>query len=72
MHQGWEHVSVSCKTRCPTCNEMCKVNNLFWMRSEVVVQYHPSEANYVNLHDYCLHMWKPPHEVIMPPKHLVG
>lgn len=57
--QGWEHVSVSCKTRCPSWDEMCFVKDLFWDENEVVVQYHPRKSSYVNMHPNCLHLWKP-------------
>ena len=57
---GWEHVSVSLnRDRCPLWEEMCKIKALFWGPEDVVVQYHPAESNYVNLHPYCLHLWRP-------------
>ena len=55
----WEHVSVSLKDRTPTWKEMCIVKRLFWNDDEVVVQYHPAKSDYVNFHQYCLHLWKP-------------
>lgn len=30
----WEHVSVSCKQRCPNWLEMCFVKSLFWDEEE--------------------------------------
>ena len=72
--EGWEqsklpmppfdHVSVSVLMngkqldRCPTWEEMCYVKDLFWNDDETVVQYHPPKTNHVNIHKYCLHMWK--------------
>jgi hypothetical protein len=56
--QGWEHVSVSFKTRCPKWDEMCYIKDLFFNEDEVVVQYHPKKSEYVNLHNNCLHMWR--------------
>lgn len=73
--RGWEHVSVSVfkKDRCPTWNEMCFVKDLFWNPDEVVIQYHPAEKDYVSMHDYCLHLWRPVHdEIPTPPPILVG
>ncbi len=60
---GWEHVSVSLKNRCPNWREMCLVKNLFWNDDEECIQFHPKESEYINLHNYCLHIWKPPIEV---------
>lgn len=72
---GWEHVSVSIKNsnRCPTWPEMCYVKSLFWDEDSCVVQYHPPKSQYVNNHDYCLHMWRPYSIVMpMPPSWMVG
>ena len=56
--EGWEHVSVSHKDRCPTWEEMCKVKDLFFNPEEVVVQFHPRQSEYVNVHPHCLHLWR--------------
>lgn len=57
---GWEHVSVSIEGshKCPSWEEMCIVKRLFWDDNECVVQFHPEEEKYVNLHSGCLHLWK--------------
>lgn len=69
----WEHVSVSTALRCPTWDEMCMVKSLFWDREDVVVQYHPRESEYVNLHEFCLHLWRPLHVTLPePPMIAVG
>lgn len=69
---GWEHVSVSTATRCPTWDEMCRVKDLFWAEDETVIQFHPPRSEYVNNHQFCLHLWKPPYEVALPPSIFVG
>lgn len=70
---GWEHVSVSCKTRCPSWSEMCFVKDVFWDDEEVVVEYHPPRSQYVNNHPHCLHLWRPIGiEIPLPPTILVG
>ena len=70
---GWEHVSVSMKGRCPRWQEMCYIKSLFWDDEEVVIQYHPKKSEYVNLHPYCLHLWKPIGiDIPTPPKEMVG
>lgn len=56
--EGWEHVSVSLRNRCPTWDEMCLVKDIFWRDDECAVQFHPPKSEYVNLHPYCLHLWK--------------
>lgn len=70
----WEHVSVSTPVRCPTWEEMCFVKSLFWLPHECVVQFHPPEAEYVNQHPYCLHLWRPlePLRIPRPPTIAVG
>lgn len=69
----WEHVSVSLEDRCPTWEEMCWVKSLFWEPEECVVQYHPPESEYVNRHQFCLHLWRPlGAEVPRPPRIAVG
>jgi hypothetical protein len=57
MSEGWEHVSISTRRRCPNWQEMCFVKDLFWNETECVIQFHPPKADYVNNHPYCLHLW---------------
>ena len=60
---GWEHVSVSPanreRKRAPTWEEMCEIKHMFFHEDEMVVEYHPAKADYVNLHPLCLHLWRP-------------
>jgi hypothetical protein len=71
--EGWEHVSVSTRRRCPNWPEMCFVKSLFWAPDETVVQFHPPEADYVNNHSFCLHLWRDTQkEPRRPPAILVG
>lgn len=70
---GWEHVSVSTQSRCPTWEEMSMLKDMFWDDSETVVQYHPKKSEYVNNFPYCLHLWKKNDtEYELPPRILVG
>lgn len=64
---NWEHVSVSLSDRCPTWPEMCFVKHLFWHSSEIVIQFHPAKAAYVNTHQYCLHLWRHRKGKVMTP-----
>ena len=59
--EGWEHVSVSTRGRCPNWDEMVFVKNLFWGPDDVVMQLHPPQSAYVNNHPHCLHLWRPQH-----------
>lgn len=69
----WEHVSVSLPHRCPTWEEMCRVKDLFWDSTDCVMQLHPPEADWVNNHSFCLHLWRPiGAEIPRPPDYLVG
>lgn len=71
--EGWEHVSVSFPTRCPSWAEMAHIKGLFWDAGDCVVQFHPPESEYVNNHPYCLHLWRPTgHDIPTPPSILVG
>lgn len=57
---GWEHVSVTTdRLTAPTWGQMCMIKSMFWDEEDVVVQYHPSKADYVNKHPGCLHLWRP-------------
>lgn len=70
---GWHHVSVSTSNRCPKWNEMCEIKDMFFERDEMVIQYHMPENDNINLHQYCLHMWKPTEEKVpVPPSWMVG
>ena len=72
---GWEHVSVSTATRCPTWEEMCEVKGRFWDPEDCVVQFHPPRSKYINCHPFCLHLWRPVAAadwVPLPPVYLVG
>jgi len=66
---GWDHVSVSLKNRCPTWEEMCTIKDMFFNPNECCIEYHPAKKDYVNLHPYCLHIWKPKdRELPTPPR----
>jgi hypothetical protein len=76
---GWEHVSVHVNRkdgpRTPTWDEMCHVKAIFWDEDDVVVQFHPRRADYVNFHAHTLHLWRPvgvefptPHPVMVGPR----
>ena len=71
FHKGWEHISVSVVDRCPTWDEMSFVRDMFWRDDELVLQFHPPRAVYVNQHAFCLHLWKSSQRVKLPPRDFV-
>ncbi len=72
ISEGWEHVSISTRRRCPNWIEMCFVKDLFWSEDECVVQFHPPKSEYVNNHPNCLHLWRQKSGFPTPPSILVG
>jgi hypothetical protein len=70
---GWEHVSVSLKNRCPNWEEMCYVRSLFWDEEDTVIQFHVPKSQHINNHPYCLHLWRKKDAVVeLPPSIAVG
>lgn len=70
---GWEHCSVSMPNRCPSWEQMCSMKELLWNDDEVCMQLHPAKKDYINIHNYCLHIWKPiDKEIPTPPSIMVG
>lgn len=70
---GWEHVSVSRQDRCPTWSEMCQIKDMFWDGEDCVIQFHPPRSEYVNIHPYCLHLWREVgKDFLRPPRVMVG
>jgi len=70
---GWEHVSVSRKNRCPNWAEMEFIKRKFWRDDEVAMQLHVKPKNQINCHPYALHIWRPyDAEIPVPPQYMVG
>lgn len=71
--EGWEHVSVSHPKRCPTWDEMCAIKSIFWDEDDCAMQLHPPRSQWVNNHQFCLHLWRPASaEIPRPPSWMVG
>lgn len=74
--EPWEHVSVSLldqPTKCPAWPEMAWVKSVFWGPEETVLQLHVPDAEHINFHPGCLHLWKPLGvEIPLPPGICVG
>lgn len=56
---AWDHVSVSTRNRCPNWAEMNAIKAIFWGDDETVMQLHVPARDHLNLHPYCLHLWRP-------------
>lgn len=70
---GWDHVSVSTATRCPTWEEMEWVKRELFEPGDTVMQLHVPVAQHKNCHPYCLHMWRPHDaEIPLPPAFMVA
>jgi Rap1a immunity proteins len=72
--RGWEHISVSCEDRTPTWEEMDTVKRVFFNDDEVVMQLHVTVKDHINIHPFCLHLWRPISKlrrIPLPPKDLV-
>ncbi|MEG1502259.1 MAG: hypothetical protein RR370_02610 [Synergistaceae bacterium] len=70
---GWEHVSVSTENRCPKWSEMCQIKEMFFYDTETVMQLHVPKEEHINIHPYCLHLWRPlGKDIPLPPSIMVG
>lgn len=71
--EGWDHVSISRKNRCPNWPEMEFIKRLFFKPTETAMQLHVPISDHISIHPNCLHLWWPlDHEIIMPPSIMVG
>lgn len=69
----WEHLSVSFDDMLPDWNYMQEMKEMFWNDDEECFQLHPKKENYINNHEYCLHIWKSlKQQIPIPPTILVG
>jgi hypothetical protein len=66
---GWDHVSVSLAQRTPTWAEMSYIKHTFFLPTETAMQLHVPENEHINVHPYCLHLWRPhKNNIPKPPK----
>lgn len=71
--EGWEHVSVSTPTRCPSWGEMEWVKRKFFKDDETAMQLHVPPIEHLSVHDFCLHLWRPIGvEIPRPPSSMVA
>ena len=70
---GWEHVSVSRKSKVPSYDDLCWIKDQFWNNRDTVMQLHVPKKDHVNVHPWCLHLWRPlDQEIPRPPGIMVG
>jgi hypothetical protein len=70
---GWDHVSVSARGRCPSWEEMAWIKRTFFHPSEAVMQLHVPDDDHIDCHPHCLHLWRPRRTAIpLPPAWMVG
>jgi hypothetical protein len=53
----WIHCSISRPNRIPSYNELCRVKELFLGKDSLALMLFVPEAEHVNIHDFCLHLW---------------
>lgn len=55
-----EHISITLKTkkRIPTWEEMKAIKDIFFYDEEECYQVFPKKSEYVNIHPYCMHIWR--------------
>lgn len=56
---GLWHLSISRKNRLPSYDDLKEARYRFMPDIEYVVQIFPPKKDFVNLHEYCLHLWEP-------------
>ena len=64
---GWDHVSVSRAKRIPNQREMDHIYRMFFAANETAMQLFVPEAEHINIHPNCLHIWRPQNEGIPKP-----
>lgn len=55
----WLHVSVSRSTRLPSYSDMTRVKDLFIGDDAIAYSVFAPDAQHVNIHQNCLHLWAP-------------
>lgn len=71
--EGWEHVSVSRKSRMPTYEDMMFVAKQFWDDGDTLMQLRVPKSEHINVSNFCLHWWRPiDGEIPRPAAWMVG
>ncbi len=49
-----------------------KEKNVFWLPTELVIQFHPPKSKHINHNQFCLHLWRNlTSEFVLPPPEFV-
>jgi hypothetical protein len=59
-HGQLRHVSVSRADRHPTWEEITRIRTVLFAPETDVMMVMPREADYVNVHEHCFHLWQTP------------
>ena len=71
--EGWQHASVSRRSKCPSYDDMEFIKRTLWGDDATVMQLHVPASDHVNNHEFCLHLWRPMDVPIpRPPAYMVG
>lgn len=70
---GWEHVSVSRRSRMPSYDDLISIRKMFWDDDDCVMQLFVPSKDHININQFCLHLWRPINgqEIPRPPGFMV-
>lgn len=55
----WRHLSVSRRSRTPTHDDMMAAAEALLDQNVKTLSIYPPRAEWVNVHEHCLHLWQP-------------
>ena len=55
---GSWHLSISCKDRYPTFDEIRDARYKFLPENITVAMLYPPKSEYINIHENCFHLWE--------------
>ena len=67
---GRWHLSISCKNHQPSYKLIKESRYLFLPENIVVAQIFPPKSEFVNVHQYCHHLWEIFPQESLPPDHV--
>jgi hypothetical protein len=70
-NEDWIHVSLSCRNRFPTWDELLAVRYEFFLETDEVIQIFPPKKEYINHHKYALHLWHCNDRTVLPLRTMV-
>lgn len=56
--KNWVHLSVSKRKQCPNWLEFAQVKDLFLGKESLAIQVLPPRSEWVNDHEFCLHLYE--------------